>query len=181
MNKVHRGFTLIELMVTIAVLGILAALAFPNMQEYLDKQRLISQVRAISNLAHLARSEAIKHSAAGTSNLKTVSMTVSPTSPWYVGLSNGSTACSGSTCVINEAGVNVSHTVSATECSGCTMTSPSAQLVITFDLRGVATGGADQSITLQSPGGRQLTLSVGRLGRISLCTPAGSVTGYATC
>lgn len=179
MSKHSRGFTVIELMVTVAVLGVLAAVALPNMRDYLDKQRLVSQVRAISNLAQFARSEAIKHS--GLLNLKTVSMTVSPTAPWFVGLANGSAACAGATCVINDAGGPVSHTVSATECPGCTMSSPLAQAVIVFDLRGLVTGGADQSITLVSPLGRQLSLSISRLGRISLCTPGGSVSGYPTC
>ncbi|RDK11579.1 hypothetical protein DN412_04270 [Cupriavidus lacunae] len=181
MRRHPGGFTLIELMVTIAVLCILVTMAFPNLSDYLDKQRLISQMRAISNLAQLARSEAIKQSSSAASGLKTVSFTVGPSAPWYVGIANGSAACSGATCFINEAGNNVSHTVSATECTGCTMTSPAAQAVITFDLRGLATGNTDQSITLQSPMGRQLSLNIGRLGRISLCSPGGAVGGYPTC
>jgi type IV fimbrial biogenesis protein FimT len=181
MSQKSRGFTVIELLVTIAVLGVLAAVAGPSMRDYLDKQRLVSQIRAISNLAQLARSEAIKHSASGASNLKTVAMTVSPASPWYLGLANGTAACSGSTCVINEGGGNVSHTVSAAECSGCTMTSPTASTVVVFDLRGIVTGGADQVVTLRSPLGKQLSLTISRLGRISLCTPSGSVAGYTTC
>lgn len=181
MPKRARGFTLIEVMVTVAVLGVLGAVAFPGMSDYLDRQRLVGQVRAIASVTQLARAEAIKRSAAGASDLKTVSVTVSPSSSWFVGLSNGRTACSGSTCVINEGGASVSHTVTATECSACTMTSPTSQQVITFDLRGLVSGGADQAITLRSPKGRQLSLSVSRLGRISLCTPGGSVTGVPTC
>jgi len=181
MRRHSQGLTLVELLITIAVLGILGAIAFPGMSDYMDKQRLVSQVRAISNLAQLARSEAIKRSATANAGVKTVSMTVSPGSAWFVGLSNGTAACSGSTCVINEGGNSVSHTVSATECSGCSMSSPTTDQVITFDLRGLVTGGANQAITLSSPKGKQLSLSVSRLGRISLCTPSGSVSGYASC
>jgi len=179
-KRIVNGFTMIELMVTVAVLGVLAAVAFPSMRDYLDRQRLISQVRAISELAQVARSEAIKRSAAsGGAAVNTIAMTVDPTSPWYVGLATGNAACSGATCIIT--GSTDRRLVTATECSSCTMSSPAAQAVIVFDLRGLVTGGAAQDITLASPMGKQLRLSVSRLGRISLCTPSGSVSGYPSC
>ena len=37
MTQKSRGFTLIELMITIAVIGILSAIAFPSYQEYLRR------------------------------------------------------------------------------------------------------------------------------------------------
>jgi len=54
-----RGFTLIELMVTIAVLGILLALALPDLRSFMVGNRLSSDVNGLVGLINYARSEAI--------------------------------------------------------------------------------------------------------------------------
>jgi type IV fimbrial biogenesis protein FimT len=58
----QRGFTLVELVVTVAVFAVLAALALPDFSETLRQWRRDSATRALSSDLLLARTESIKTS-----------------------------------------------------------------------------------------------------------------------
>src|SRR5882757_7323947 len=55
-----RGFTMIELMVTLTVAGVLTALALPNLRPFIQSSRLTSASNDLLRSLYIARAEAVK-------------------------------------------------------------------------------------------------------------------------
>jgi type IV fimbrial biogenesis protein FimT len=58
-NYSNKGFTIMELMLSMGVLAALIAIAAPNLSEFLQRQRVNSQAEAISSALSVARSQAL--------------------------------------------------------------------------------------------------------------------------
>lgn len=59
MRRRITGFTLLELAVTVAIMGILAGLALPSMQDFIERQRTSAAISSLVSHMSLARMAAI--------------------------------------------------------------------------------------------------------------------------
>jgi len=79
----QRGFNLIEILVTLTVLGVLIALGAPSLAEFLQNQQIRAATEAVVNGMQVARGEAIRRNVP-------VQLVIEPASS---GLSSGWTIC----------------------------------------------------------------------------------------
>ncbi len=58
--KKNSGFTLLELMITLAIIGILLIVGLPSLKTFMQGNQLIASTNELVSALHIARSEAIK-------------------------------------------------------------------------------------------------------------------------
>lgn len=153
-RRCESGFTMIELMVTMLVVAILAVLAIPAFGEQLARRRLEGVATDLSTDLQFARTQAV--SSRGDVRLRTTSTTS------YV--------------IDNAAGTVTFKTVTLP--AGITITNG---VTVTYDqLRGTAASA--QTFALASAQtSASMQVDVNAMGRVSLCSPSGSLKGYVTC
>jgi type IV fimbrial biogenesis protein FimT len=88
MNRKPRGFTLIELMVVVALAAIMASLAAPSFKSFVSGQRVKTAASEFVMAAIFARSEAIKRNA---------DVTITPATAGATGWKDGWTVAAGGT------------------------------------------------------------------------------------
>ncbi len=103
--KKYTGFTLIELMITLAIVGVLLTVGVPSLKSFMQGSRLISTTNELLSAIHVARSEAIKLNKRVTICTSTngTSCTSPPSGNWRKGWivfadANGDLAGTGTAC-----------------------------------------------------------------------------------
>lgn len=72
----RNGFSLIEMMIVVILVGIIAAIGFPRLRDGLEKQNVRSSKALIATLAATARGAAIQRGCSATLNMTTDSIWV---------------------------------------------------------------------------------------------------------
>lgn len=177
----QRGFSLLELLITITVLAIVTGIAVPSMQNAAEKRRTIAAAEEIYSQLQLARSEAISRS-------EPIYMNIAGGASWAIGISNDAT-CDPSdndpACVLPDVTNNnpITHRFTVSDHSDVSIATTTNQ--ITFQSqRGTATS-ATIDVTSTGDTGYVMSVVVGPLGQISICSadadPAKHVSGYNPC
>lgn len=166
----YTGFTLIEMIVTVAVLAILLGLAVPAFQDTLAKRRLVGAAEQLYADLHYARGEAIKRNA-------DVMVSLSAGTDWCYGIALAACACGGTagSCQLD----GVDKAVSGANFRGVSLAENLGGSTRFEPRRGTAPGG-NGTATLSSTYG-SIKIIVGSLGRVRICSDSPTLSQYDTC
>lgn len=169
-----RGFTLVEMVVTIAVLGIILSIVAPSLNDFLDRYRVKRAADTFSAVLINAKSEAIKRNTI----VRTV-ITGNGTT-WCAGVTEADTCdCSlPSDCKID----NAERVIKSASFTGVKLNGPATSHRFRFTpQRGTVIG--NDTVELESASGSKVNVIVSPYGRIKLCSPsgAGNMGGYSVC
>lgn len=170
-RRKNSGFTLIELMITVAIVAILAYLAAPSFQETLQKQRVEGAAEGLLAALHNAKAEAIKTNSA-MRIVFTPTGTGTTHSTWCYGMTNaGAATC---VCTVDADATNDCATgsvVQNTEYTDVTVSFNTSNSRVFNPLRGTSSSG---TVTFSAGNNRSLGIVTFTNGRVRICKPANS-------
>jgi len=159
MNKnKNLGFTLVELMIVVAIVGIVATIAVPSFQDTLERNRLKEAVESLKSDLMFAKTEAIKQS-------KNIRVTlIKSGTDWCYGINDDNTACACGTSATANCGIK---SVNGNQFKGISL---GAATNTTFGFR---RGTATNIGPILSSANYEVKVIVSGRGRVRICNIAG--------
>lgn len=171
----HLGFTLIELVVALAVLGILLSVAVPAMRDFMYSQAVDAHANELATSLRMARSEALKRGyevsvCAGANGV--CSGTANWDKGWVVFVDNAGGAANG-TLVATEKVLRVQDGVSGigeVSASAQSVTLSRSGILLASDGAAVAAGSTVSIVLKVASGGdaKARTICLNKQGRVSV-------------
>jgi len=160
MLRYARGVTLIELMIAVAVLGVLLSLALPSYRNWIQNTQIRTAAEAIQSGMQLARAEAVRRNT-------TVKLVMGASTDWTVSVispaeqiqARPAADSPNATVTVTPAGAT---TVTFSGLGRVTPNTPISNSIQQIDI--------NTSVTIDSP--RPLRIVVGTGGNVRFCDPA---------
>jgi type IV fimbrial biogenesis protein FimT len=196
--KHSAGFTLVELIITVTILGILMAVGMPSFTNFIRNSQIRSAAENLQAGLNLARSESLRRNARVSfwmvSDLTAACARGATRTSWVVSMANPAGACNAASSETNAPQLIQSRSGSdntATVTLSATDSAGAASSCITFNgfgqVESTCTGGGNPiaKVVLNSSGGtsgiRTLEVRVTSGGAIRLCDPSASSSSPAYC
>ncbi len=165
------GFTLLELMITLAIVSVLGAIATPSFSALIDRQRLQAAAHHLQADIALARQESAKRR-------QTVHLRFQTGAAWCYAISTGAPVDCRQDAAATLPGVI--KLVRASESAGVRLLQADAMAFQADNDVSLPALHAGQA-SFSSREGVQLRLRLGALGRANLCAPDGHLPGTPPC
>lgn len=172
----HFGFTIIELMIVIAIVGVLATLAIPSFTTYFQSSRVKGATEALASSLQMAKFEAAKRNAPVTLVFTPAAVNTQHTEWCFGAIADGAANCQCN--LANSPGCQAGTVVSSAQYAGTTLNFTNSNLR-TFD---PARGQANCNnclATFQAGNDISLGVTLMATGSVAVCRPANTrVIGY---